>query len=305
MNQYKFNKQSNNKQRNIENLWKCLLYKTIKICINIALAMFVVCESSSAELHPSTFNPGPSGEFDEGFVDAWAYSAHFLLSVNNNISNNYMNSSVVPITYNYGFELGYFNVRKFSEIYQPRSTKIWQYGIMLGTTNFRSCLEEENKNTIFVNDKEKIPYSTTRRFTHNTGFVTLRATTSIQFSFLPLQLLIVPGIKAGYKFSEDYEDYLLSENQKIVEYLPSHATLERNNNITYIVDKQSQAQDFLYGFQFGVAYQWRPRHEDEAILGPYRPHSDIWFGVEYIRANLIGNCVENYFFFGINYRQTI
>lgn len=269
----------------------------IKICINIALAILIVCEVYSAELNVNNFNLKPVGLNKIGFVDAFAYSAHFSLSPNNTLSNDYMNSSAIPITYNYGFELGYFKTRKFSDIYEPRSTKIWQYGILLGTTNFRSSIEEENKHTVFVNDKEKVPYSTTRRFTHNTGFVTLRATTSIQFSFLPLQLLIVPGIKAGYRFSEDYEDYLSSENTKIAEYLPSHATLRRNSNVTYIVDKQNQGQDYLYGLQFGIAYTWRAELR-------YPPHITLLLGMEYVRANLLGSGVQNYLFWGINFRIT-
>jgi len=276
----------------------------IKTCINIALAILIVCEVYSAELNVNNFNLKPVGLNKTGFVDAFAYSAHFSLSPNNTLSNDYMNSSAIPITYNYGFELGYFKTRKFSDIYEPRSTKIWQYGILLGTTNFRSSIEEENKHTVFVNDKEKVPYSSTRRFTHNTGFVTLRATTSIQFSFLPLQLLIVPGIKAGYRFSEDYQDYLSSENTKIAEYLPSYAILERNNNLTYIIDKRNQGQDYLYGLHFGVAYQWEPKLEDDSYR-PYRSHNDIWVGIEYIRANLIGSGVQNYLFWGINYRRTL
>lgn len=269
----------------------------IKICINIALAILIVCEVCSTELDFSTFSPIPSGGFDYGFVYTLSFSTHFSLSPNNTLSNDYMNSSAIPITYNYGFELGYFKTRKFGEIFQPSVTRIWQHGILLGTTNFRSSLEEENKNTLFVNDKEKVPYSTIRRFTHNTGFVTLRATASIQFSFLPQELMIVPGIKGGYRFSEDYEDYLSSESQKIVEYLPSHATLRRNSNVTYIVDKQNQGQDYLYGLQFGIAYIWRAELR-------YPPHITLLLGMEYVRANLLGSGVQNYLFWGINFRIT-
>lgn len=260
--------------------------------------MFIVCEAYSSELKLSDIDPSLFGEFDPGFFNSLSLSTHFSLSTNNTLSNDYMYSNDVPITYNYGFEIGLFKNRIFTKI---PNTRIWQYGIMFGTTNFRSSLEEEHKNTLFVNDKEKVPYSTIRRFTHNSGFVTLRATASIQFSFFPQELMIIPGIKGGYRFSEDYEDYLSSESQKIVEYLPSHATLRRNNNVTYIVDKQNQGQDYLYGLQFGIAYQLEYKKRE---LFSSSPHITLLLGMEYVRANLLGSGVQNYLFWGINFRFT-
>ncbi|MFN5310777.1 MAG: hypothetical protein ACK5C0_15105 [Candidatus Kapaibacterium sp.] len=256
--------------------------------------------------------PTPSGGYiHREFIPVISFAGHFLLSSNKFISNDYMNSSSVPMIYNYGFEIGYLKDRKFTEMAYEHRTSIWQYGVMFGTTNFRSTMEEENPHTVFRDDPQQASYKTVRSFTHNTGFLTLRPTASIQFSFLPQKLLLVSGIKVGYRFSEFYEDKLTSNDRTLGEYLPWYFLHYKNDDVQYLVHKDNSEKNYLYGLQLGMTYQFggpdkQLDYQDDERRSDYiAPYMSVSLGVEYIRANLLGNGVENYMFYGTNIRFTL
>ena len=276
----------------------------MKYYVSVVLLTLVTYELFCAESTLNHTSYSVSGKLPRGFVNAISLSGHFSLSANNIIPNDYMNSSSVPITYNYGFEIGFLRDRTFNEYVHKKETSIWQYGIMFGTTNFRSTMEEENPHTVFRDDPQQASYKTVRSFTHNTGFLTLRPTASIQFSFLPQKLLLVSGIKVGYRFSEFYEDNLTGNDRKMNEYLPWHSLQYRKNDVKYVVYKSNNTQDYLYGLQLGVVYQLWKSHEDN-FYKRMSSHTDLCLGVEYIRANLLGNGVEDYMFYGINLRHNL
>jgi hypothetical protein len=226
--------------------------------------------------------------------------SHFSLSPNTSVINDYMNSSAVTTTYNYGFEVGYLEDRTYFEDIGNSGVNIWQYGVMIGVTYFGSSIEEENANTIFKNDNQGRLYQTHRSLIHTAGFLTLRPTASIQFPFLPKNLLLVSGIKVGYRFSEFYQDYLISNDRTISDYLPNYSLQYKKNDVRYVVRKDNDTQNYLYGSQLGITYQFGRSSTDVSFF--YNPTIDLWLGVEYMRANLLGNGVQDYFFYGMNFR---
>ena len=88
------------------------------------------------------------------------------------------------------------------------------------------------------------------------------------------------------------------------EYLPWHSLQYRKNDVKYVVYKSNNTQDYLYGLQLGVVYQLWKSHEDN-FYKRMSSHTDLCLGVEYIRANLLGNGVEDYMFYGINLRHNL
>jgi len=265
------------------------------------------CLSCRLFSHEFSFTPsgGTIGKYK--LYPCLTFGTEFSLSPKNSIANDYINSNVTSL-YNYNFEAGFSYSRLFTGAKDNYQTHIRQVGILLGSSHFVSGFDEEQSHSLFFQDKLQRGYRTHRYFVHNTHYVTLRAMTSIQLDFMPKNLLLVSGVKFGYKYSERYEDNLNVEDEGVSQYLPQHRVQGSDNGLyQYSILKQGNPNDLLlYGFSAGLAYQI-PIHLDnvEGYEDLRLPHYDIWIGMNYLRGNIYGSKIQNYIFYGISFRLTL
>mgnify|MGYP001252751915 FL=1 len=235
-------------------------------------------------------------------------ATEFSFSPKSPLFDDYENVSSNPNIYNFNFEAGYCFSRLFTGMGDNYNSHIRQFGVLIGTSHFRSGFDKKDENIVFSNDKSQTPYLVDRSFVHNTHYVTLRTFTSVQFDFMPKHLLLVAGVKFGYKYSEEYQDYLRSKEKVQSEYLPFHTIRQTEDNIyEYLIHKPAKPEDvLLYGFNIGLAYQIPVNYEleEEESPHPYSEHIDIAVGMNYHKANILGLGIIDYQFYGINFRFT-
>ena len=228
-------------------------------------------------------------------------STEFSFSPNSSIVNDYINSNSKTSIYNYNIEGGVSFSRMFSGMFNTFS-HFRQVSVLLGTSHFVSGFDEIQSHSLFFQDKLQRGYRTNRYFVHNTHYVTLRAMTSIQLDFMPKNLLLVSGVKFGYKYSERYEDNLKVEDEGVSQYLPQHRVQASDNGLyQYSILKQGNPNDLLlYGFNVGLSYQI-PMYtlvDKDGIRQQRVPHFNVNLGVNYKSVSAFGHQRQNFVFYG-------
>jgi len=270
---------------------------------NVAL-LWVIIEATKFS---ALSNVGTYYDPYDKLYPCFTVATELSFSPGNIVVHDYMNMASDVDIYNYKFELGYCFSRLFSGMFNNHS-RIRQFGVLIGTGHYVSSFDKKDENIVFSNDKSQTPYLVDRSFVHNTHYVTLRTFTSVQFDFMPKHLLLVAGVKFGYKYSEEYQDYLRSKEKVQSEYLPFHTIRQTEGNIyEYLIHKPAKPEDvLLYGFNIGLAYQIPVNYEleEEESPHPYSEHIDIAVGMNYHKANILGLGIIDYQFYGINFRFT-
>ena len=270
---------------------------------NVAL-LWVIIEATKFS---ALSNVGTYYDPYDKLYPCFTVATELSFSPGNIVVHDYMNMASDVDIYNYKFELGYCFSRLFSGMFNNHS-RIRQFGVLIGTGHYVSSFDKKDENIVFSNDKSQTPYLMDRSFVHNTHYLTLRMLSSVQFDFMPKNLLFTGGVIVGYKYLEEYEHYLRGKEKIQSEHLPSHTIRQTEDNIyEYLIHKPAKPEDLLLcGFNIGLAYQI-PLYslvDQDGLRHQRVPHCDFSAGIRYERANVLGHTVQNYVFYGISCRLT-